>query len=198
MNNYEQNAELDISLISHNLLDKLEITPTQYYYELCKLEEKYTKETISKIINDTSYNCVFNGNHLHALVYLTGKLTNSNHKKNKYNFEDVNIEENNEDNKNNENENNENENNENENKNNEDKNENENNEDEIEEEYFYGKNNYIFEKLSIYILEKLITYDIDLFCLNKNNHTPLDCLFINSITSRTKNSDFVIKMKSYY
>ena len=190
MNNYEQNTELDLSLISHNLLDKLETTPTYYYYELCELEEKYSKETISKIINDTSYDCVFNGNHLHALVYLTGKLTNSNHKKNKYNFEDINNENENTENENTENENTENENNENENT--------ENNEDIIEEMYFYGKNNYIFEKLAIYILEKLIMYDIDLFCLNKNNHTPLDCLFINSITSRTKNNDFIIKMKSYY
>ena len=148
------NDEIDIEFISHNLLDKLEKTPTCYYYELCELEKKYSSDIITKIVNDTSYECVFNGNHLHALVYITGKLKNK--KKNDHNSEH-----------------------------------NDNSE-------FYGKYSFVFPNLANYILEKLISYNVDLFCINKNNHTPLDCLFINNITTRTKNTDFVIQMKSYY
>lgn len=142
------NDEIDIEFISHNLLDKLEKTPTCYYYELCELEKKYSSDIITKIVNNTTYDKVFNGNHLHALVYITGKLKNK--KKNDHNSE------------------------------------------------FYGKYSFVFPNLGNYILEKLISYNVDLFCINKNNHTPLDCLFINNITSRTKNTDFVIKMKAYY
>ena len=39
----------------------------------------------------------------------------------------------------------------------------------------------LYSNLFNFILEKLISYNVDLFCVNKNNHTPLDCLFINNI-----------------
>ena len=163
------NDTIDIEFISHNLLDKLEKTPTCYYYELCELENKYSIDTITKIVNDTTYENIFNGNHLHALVYLTGKLKNK--KKNDKEHSD------------------------NDNSDNSEYSENNTNSDNSE---FYGKYSFVFPNLANYILEKLISYNIDLFCVNKNNHTPLDCLFINNITSRTRNTDFVIQMKTYY
>lgn len=144
---YSNIEEEDSRLISLMLLNKLEKTPTVYYYELCELKNKYTPEFISKIINDISSPYIYNGNHLHALVYLTGKLDNDLYD---------------------------------------------------EETDFYGKKNYIFENLSIHILDELIKYDIDLFCVNNMNYTPLDCLFHKMCTTRTKNKKFITKLKSYY
>ena len=146
-NNYSDIEEEDSKLISLQLLNKLETTPTLYYYELCNLKNKYTPEFISKIINNISNTYIYNGNHLHALVYLTGKLNNDLYD---------------------------------------------------EDSDFYGKNNYIFENLSIYILEELINYDIDLYCVNSDNYTPLDCLFHKTCTTRKKNSKFITKLKSFY
>lgn len=146
-NNYSDIEEEDSKLISLTLLNKLEKTPTLYYYELCNLKNKYTPEFISKIINDISNTYIYNGNHLHALVYLTGKLNNDLYD---------------------------------------------------EDSDFYGKNSYIFENLSIYILEELINYDIDLYCVNNDNYTPLDCLFHKTCTTRKKNSKFITKFKSFY
>tara|TARA_B110000902_G_C14258637_1_gene568914 strand:- start:260 stop:718 length:459 start_codon:yes stop_codon:yes gene_type:complete len=145
--NYTYTDKEDSKLISSILLNKLETTPTLYYYELCNLKNKYTPEFISKIINDISNTYIYNGNHLHALVYLTGKLDNDLHDN---------------------------------------------------ELYFYGKNTYILENLSIYILEELNNYDIDLYCVNANNYTPLDCLFHKTCTTRNKNKAFITKFNSYY
>lgn len=144
---YSHIEEEDSRLISLMLLNKLEKTPTLYYYELCELKNKYTPEFISKIINDISSTYIYNGNHLHALVHLTGKLDNDLYD---------------------------------------------------EETDFYGKKSYIFEDLSIHILEELINYDIDLFCVNNMNYTPLDCLFHKTCTTRKKNKTFITKLKSYY
>ena len=144
---YSDIEEEDSRFISSQLLKKLETTPTLYYYELCNLKNKYTPEFISKIINDISNTYIKNGNHLHALVYLTGKLDNDLYD---------------------------------------------------EDSEFYGKNSYVFENLSIYILEELIKYDIDLFCVNSDNYTPLDCLFHKTFTTRKKNSKFITKLKSFY
>ena len=41
-------------------------------------------------------------------------------------------------------------------------------------------------------------YDIDLFCVNNMNFTPLDCLFHKTCTTRTNNKRFITKLKSYY
>lgn len=109
--------------ISRNLLDILEIHPTIYYYQLCQLEEKYTPQHILKIINDTSYNKVYHGNHLHALVYITGL------KKNEL------------------------------------------------DSSTYGHNSFVFQKLAIQILDKLIEYNVDLYGINIEDKIPLDYFY---------------------
>lgn len=62
--------------ISDSLLLKLIHTPTVYYYELCNLQNIYSLEIIKEIINSGN-NTINNGNHLHALVYVTGQLINN-------------------------------------------------------------------------------------------------------------------------
>ena len=58
---------------SEELINILENNGKEYYKELCKLKDNYTKEEINKILNNGHYNC-YMGHHLHALIYIVGDL----------------------------------------------------------------------------------------------------------------------------
>lgn len=60
--------------ISENLIKLLLENPEKYYEELCDLKNKYTMDIIKKILDCQNYEC-YMGNHLHALIYVVGDLS---------------------------------------------------------------------------------------------------------------------------
>lgn len=67
----------DYIYVNNYLLDCLLTDPNKYYEKLEYFKDTYGLEFISKIINWSTYE-TYCGNHLHALVMITGKLINNN------------------------------------------------------------------------------------------------------------------------
>ena len=66
----------DYQYVNNDLLDILLIDPAKYYEKLQYFKDMFGLEFINKVINMSPYE-IYCGNHLHALVMITGNLVYS-------------------------------------------------------------------------------------------------------------------------
>ncbi len=67
----------DYQCVNNDLLDILLIDPAKYYEKLQYFKDMFGLEFINKVINMSTYE-IYCGNHLHALVMITGNLVHKN------------------------------------------------------------------------------------------------------------------------